>query len=72
MDDLEFQTKLICDAVYEHRYREALVFMKNADESFKTLKLLCVQRLREDGATWSDIGCSLGVSAQAAHKAYAE
>lgn len=72
MDDLEFKTKLICDAVYEHRYREALVFMKEADESFKALKRLCVQRLREDGASWSEIGCSLGVSAQAVHKQYAE
>ena len=72
MDDLQFQTKLICDAVADNRYHEALVFMKNADESFKALKRICVERLRAEEYSWATIGSILGVSAQAAHKQYAE
>jgi hypothetical protein len=60
----------ISDAVSEGRYREALVMLREMDEASETLIAGCVQALRMEGATWSEIATALNVSPQAVHKRF--
>ena len=60
----------VSDAVVEGRYREALVMLRDMDDARESLIARCVQALRAEGATWSEIAIALDVSTQAAHKRF--
>lgn len=57
-------------AVEDDRLTDALAALRLADEAAIALRIYVVKTLRAEGKTWAEVGSRLGMSPQAAHKAY--